>query len=319
MNKTISVVVPVYNVEQYLDQCIESIVEQTYSNLEIIIVNDGSTDCSGEKCDAWSEKDIRIKVVHQNNKGLSGARNTGIDLATGRYITFIDSDDYIEKNMIQYLYQLIVENAAQISVCQTSVVSESGEKIENDIQTVTHTIHGNRECMEQFFVSNSIDTVAWGKLYLTELFQNVRYTEKKYHEDVFTTYKLIAKCECIAVGDLCGYNYRWRAGGISKIAFAKKHLDSIEGATIRKEFIEKNYPDLTYLAEASIVYAANQCVLKYAKSNTNDKDIVEFLQKQYRKYEMSFLKGVNSRKAKIFSLSAYINLKVLIKIYRIFK
>ena len=317
MNDLISIVIPVYNVKEYLTQCFQSIVLQTYRNLEILIIDDGSSDGSKEICDIWEKKDKRIKVIHKKNGGLSDARNVGINNASGKYISFVDSDDYIALDMIEYLYNLLCNNDAQIAVCQKSNVSESGNEIENRKLKQDKLICGNNACMREFFINETINTVAWGKLYLLSIFKDIRYPIGKYHEDIFTTYKLIAKCEKIAVGKECKYYYRWRKNGISKGTFSKKHLDSIEGAILRKNFINSNYPELLIFAEANIIYASNQCIIKYIYSNENDKNIVSYIERQYKVYERSFLLGKSGLKAKIFSMAAYINLSLLIKIVRL--
>ncbi|MBR1540013.1 MAG: glycosyltransferase [Clostridia bacterium] len=120
----ISIIVPVYKVEKYLDKCINSIVSQTYKNLEVILVDDGSPDSCGKMCDEWTQKDTRIKVIHKENGGLSDARNFGLDCAKGKYIQFVDSDDYIEKDMIEFLYKNLKENNADISICSNYMVDE---------------------------------------------------------------------------------------------------------------------------------------------------------------------------------------------------
>ena len=317
MKDLISIVIPVYNVKEYLTECFQSIVLQTYQNLEILIIDDGSNDGSKEICDTWRKKDKRIKVIHKKNGGLSDARNVGINNASGKYISFVDSDDYIALDMIEYLYNLLCNNNAQIAVCQESNVFENGNVIENRKLKKDKLIHGNSACMREFFINETINTVAWGKLYLLSIFKDIRYPIGKYHEDIFTTYKLIAKCEKIAVGNECKYYYRWRNNGISKGSFSQKHLDSIEGSILRKNFIKSNYPELLLFAEANIIYASNQCTIKYIYSNENNKNVVSYIKRQYKAYERSFLLVKSGIRAKLFSMAAYINLSLLIKIVRL--
>ena len=219
--------------------------------------------------------------------------------------------------MIEYLYNLLCNNNAQIAVCQESNVSENGNVIENRKLKKDKLIHGNSACMREFFINETINTVAWGKLYLLSIFKDIRYPIGKYHEDIFTTYKLIAKCEKIAVGKECKYYYRWRNNGISKGSFSQKHLDSIEGSILRKNFIKSNYPELLLFAEANIIYASNQCTIKYIYSNENNKNVVSYIERQYKAYERSFLLGKSGIRAKFFSMAAYINLSLLIKIIRL--
>lgn len=318
-NTLISVVIPVYNVEKYLIECLDSIVQQTYKSLEIIIVDDGSTDGSSNICDLFAQKDERIRVVHKLNAGLSDARNVGIEIATGKYITFVDSDDYIELDMISYLYNLLRKENADMSVCQRKKVNENGDPIFDKLDITENLIKGNRNCMKEFFINPGLDTVAWGKLYLRSMFQDVRYPVGKYHEDVFTTHLLIAQCSNIAIGSEQKYCYRQRLSSISKSSFSIKHLETIEGNLERRDYIIRNYSELIRYANAGIIYSVNQCVVKLSNASCFDKKITKELQKYYRLYEVDFLRGNSSILAKIFSVFAYMNLSVLIKIMTFFK
>ena len=236
----VSVVVPVYNVENYIGYCIKSIINQSYKDLDIILIDDGSTDTSGQICDEWAKSDDRISVIHKTNGGLSDARNVGIDIATGEYITFIDSDDYILPTFIEYLYNLISKNNADISVCQLINVDESNSVISSGGEPLDKIVRGNSDCMKEYLSSASIDTVAWRKLYKKELFKpDIRYPVGKYHEDVWTTYKLIAQCKTIAIGSNALYAYRQRTGSIVNSSFSPKHLDSVYGAIERQKFIDR--------------------------------------------------------------------------------
>lgn len=312
-NKLITIVIPIYNVEKYLNHCIESVVNQTYTNLQIVLVDDGSTDLCPQICEEWKLKDSRIDVIHQKNGGLSVARNSGIDIAKGEFISFIDSDDFVDKDYIEYLYKLLEVTNADMSVCQRRSIDESGKVIETH-QINDKVIKGNSNCMLSFLRDNDIDTVAWAKLYRTLLFEKIRYPEGKYHEDVFTTYKLIAQSDRISVGGLAKYNYLIRKNSISNQCFLPKHLDSIEGKQIQQKFIEEHYPRLISYANKDIIYACNNVLLKMMNSNGNYLKYLLGIQKLYRKYEIDFLKGNSSMKAKAFSVFAYINSRILVKI-----
>ena len=311
----ITVVVPVYNVEQYLKECIESLCYQTYKNLEIILVDDGSTDQSGEICDSYQHTDSRIHVIHQKNGGLSDARNTGIEAASGKFITFVDSDDVCDPNMISYLYKLLCSHEADLSVCQRCLIDETSKSKEVRYQSIEDSIIlGNHACMKAFLTKPGIDTVAWGKLYKTKLFDSVRYPYGKYNEDVFTTYKVIAKCNCIAVGSKRLYRYRVRHASIMQSSFSEKHLDGIEGACVRADFIKTEYPYLSVYANAKIIYAVNQCALRIARDKklelSRRKRLTITLQKYYRSYEKDYLRGPGSIAAKLFSIVAFIDLRI---------
>lgn len=311
-NPLISIIIPVYNVEKYIKDCVNSILKQTYTNLEIILIDDGSTDTSGQICDDYACKDSRINVIHKANGGLSEARNVGIDIAKGEYITFIDSDDYVFPSFIEYLHDLISRNNADISVCQPINVDEYNKALSKGGEQIDKVVKGNYDCMEEYLSGNAIDTVAWRKLYKSDLFKSgVRYPIGKYHEDVWTTYKLIAQCNTISIGSKALYAYRQRTGSIVNSSFLPKHLDSVFGAIQRQDFIEENYPNLMYLSSIGIIYASNICVMKMAK--THEKNIgsyLSFLQPLYRKYLKTYLKANVKVVSKLFALFASCNLNV---------
>ena len=192
MKPLISVILPIYNVAQFLPRCIESVCSQTYDNLEIILVDDGSPDDCGDICDKYAEKDNRIVVVHKQNGGLSDARNKGAEIANGEYITFIDSDDYVTDTYVEYLYSLIEKYHTRMSLCTHTVVFEKGNNI----------IYGNGKdevltteiCLERMLYDDVINTSAWAKLYETEMVRKFPYPVGKLFEDIATTYKFFMEC-----------------------------------------------------------------------------------------------------------------------------
>lgn len=212
----ISVIVPVYQVEAYLERCIDSILKQTYQNLEIILVDDGSTDRCPEICDKYAKKDPRIKVIHKENGGLSSARNAGLDVAEGNLIAFIDSDDYIEAEMIEQLYCALSENQADMAVCSLRYVEENHSKSRTQpMRTVEY------ECMDQWSYwekvvgsDNSRFVVAWNKLYTKKLWEGLRYPVGRLNEDEFVLHDIISQCSKIVSVSYVGYNYVQRRGSI---------------------------------------------------------------------------------------------------------
>lgn len=324
MEDLISVVVPIYNVEKYLKKCIDSIVYQTYRNLEIILCDDGSTDSCSQICDKYAEMDSRVKVIHKKNGGLSDARNVGIESSTGKYILFIDSDDFIDENMIFYLYDALIKNQADMACCQRQEVDENGRKLKSNKEYNTFIVNENEECMRELLKNPQMDTVAWGKLYIRSMFKDVRYPVGKHHEDVFTTYKLIAQCQKIFVGEEKYYYYRIRTDSIMTSTFNKKHMDSIKGNEERARFVKQNYPKLQKFANAGILYAVNKCVVRLAQCGNLDEQLISMngvtteFQKYYRKYEFDYLHGSSGIKAKIFSIIAFINLPILMYIMKIY-
>ena len=189
-----SIIVPVYNVENQLYRCVDSLIHQTYADLEIILVDDGSTDSSGTMCDDLASKDSRIRVIHQSNRGLSGARNSGLDIMTGEYVFFVDSDDYIAKDTIEKLYMLLQRHNADIMACGFSHVFDGNEPEEAFTSNAPGVWNGH-DSIIQMMRTNNICTVAWNKLYRSTLWENIRFPEGRVHEDEATTYKLLYKAK----------------------------------------------------------------------------------------------------------------------------
>lgn len=223
----ISVIVPVYNVEKYVHRCIDSIINQTYKDIEIILVDDGSTDKSGEICDDYAKLDTRIKVIHKKNGGLSDARNIGIENSTGEYISFVDSDDYIHYDMIKCLYINIKEYKANISICGYEKTYCDNMKNIGAVELKDIQCLNNVEAIHLLFDENldSNFVVAWGKLYQRKLFKDIIYPINKIHEDEFTTYKLLYTSKKIVYDSTQLYYYYQRNDSIMNREFNEKRLD----------------------------------------------------------------------------------------------
>lgn len=308
MRYVVSVIVPIYNVEQYLTHCIKTILQQSYKNLEIILVDDGSPDNCGKMCDGFATKDNRIKVIHKQNGGLSDARNAGIDIATGNYITFIDSDDYVMPDMIESLMNIIDKENADIAQCNF-IRSENdfiGEQQHESSQSEKFTVYFD-DRMSAYLKDKKINTVAWGKIYKRSLFNGIKFPVGRLHEDVFTTYKLIHEAGSVAVTDYVGYVYRINENSITTSNFFPKKLDSVYGEIERAEFIKKNYPDLRKQAYSGIIWACNQCLLQMAKASYRGKNEDVFLQKLYRQYGKYYICDKVSFLGKIVVVLAIIN------------
>ena len=239
MDILISIIVPIYNVEKYLDKCIDSIINQTYTNLEIILVDDGSPDNCPRICDQWALKDQRIIVIHKPNGGLSDARNAGIDIAKGDYFFFLDSDDWIRKDAIQILYSLLNEKDADISCCGVELKDEEGMSISKWSDENCPTLMDSDQSMEQYLSKISIGSIAWNKLYKAELFEEIRYPVGRLHEDEFTTWKLIFKSHRIAYTPECLYYYVQRKGSIVNSGVSIKHFDELSAMEELWNYLEK--------------------------------------------------------------------------------
>ena len=234
----ISVVVPVYNVEQYLEKCINSILHQTYEHLEIILVDDGSPDNCGAICDSYSSLDQRIKVIHKRNGGLSDARNTGLDTASGELIAFIDSDDTIMPDMVENLYHRIETDRSDMAFCGYKQVSQNGA-ILSEVFLPDNVLTGFEALKVSYENQGVLFTIAWNKLYKKHLFHGIRFPVGKYHEDEFTTYKIIDRCVKISIVREALYVYFQRDNSIMQEAYSVKRLDGIE-ASYKRYIYYKN-------------------------------------------------------------------------------
>lgn len=235
MEHLVSVIVPIYNVEQYLVRCIDSICNQSYRNLEIILVDDGSPDGCDAICDAYAKKDSRIKVMHKANGGLSDARNAGLDVATGEYILLVDSDDWIHRQMIEILLKAAVQNSCELAICNFQYAYENCEYQDNDFDEKEilqkKQLIGRKQAQEIYFNNpnkRNVYTVAWNKLYHRRLFERIRYPKGKVHEDEYTTFKLLHEAEGICEIDVPMYYYFVREDSIMS-TFKPSRFDIFDG------------------------------------------------------------------------------------------
>lgn len=308
MSRLVSVIVPIYNVEQYLTHCINSILQQSYENLEIILVEDGSPDNSGRICDEFSTKDHRIIVIHKQNGGLSDARNAGIDIATGDYVTFVDSDDYIMPDMIESLVNILIKENIDIAQCAYKRCQcDCIDSIKQGLSRINEFTVYTESKMSAYLRNKIISTVSWGKIYKKSLFNEIRFPVGRLHEDVFTTYKLIHRADSVAVTNYIGYIYRINENSITTSKFSPQKLDSIYGKIECAEFIEKNYPDLSKQAYSEIIYACNQCLLQMAEYGFAGENEDTFLQRLYRQYGKYYICDKVSALGKVVTILAMVN------------
>ena len=224
----ISVIVPVYNVETYLDQCMESIVAQSYRHMEILVVDDGSTDSSGEKCDHWAERDQRIRVIHQPNGGLSAARNTALDVMQGELVMMVDSDDVLHPDAATILLNAIQRHQADLAVGGYTIVNED----ENPVWPTTndagksHT-YSQQEALMAIFYQNGLTHSAWARIYRASLFDDIRYPAGLLYEDLAIIYPLLKKCNKVVKIDQVVYGYRQRENSILE-HFSPKRADVLK-------------------------------------------------------------------------------------------
>lgn len=238
----ISFIVPIYNVEKYLKECVDSILSQTYRNFELILVDDGSPDGCPEMCDEYAKQDSRVVVIHKKNGGLSDARNAGLDIAKGEYIGFVDSDDYISPIMYETLINRILSDKSDLAICEYVRVSESGVKLSND--ELNHKMHNrcysSKEFIKELFIPYGISyVVTVNKLYRKDIFNELRFPAGKQHEDEFIIHRVIAQCNKISYVEDGLYYYRQREESIITRKFDARRLD-FGYALIDRYYFTKN-------------------------------------------------------------------------------
>lgn len=241
MNDLITIIVPVYNVKPYLRQCLDSIIGQTYNNLEILVVDAGSTDGSGLICDEYADRDDRIRVFHKENRDLSSARNMGLDHASGDWIGFVDSDDWILPGMFDAMYRAAKDGDAEISVCGLTFVwpDKTEDWTVRDEQPV---LNGNARIAEAFLGDDRLRTSACNKLYRKSDFENVRFPPERYYEDIPVVTELMLKAKRVALLDQCFYMYRQRDDSIIHTGTVEICIDRWTGHKERFDRYAERYP-----------------------------------------------------------------------------
>lgn len=250
--KLISVVVPVYKVEKYLDQCVQSIVNQTFKNLEIILVDDGSPDRCGAMCDAWALKDGRIKVIHQENGGAGLAKNVALDIAQGDYISLIDSDDYIEPHMYEHMFSLMTDGVdiVECGLLETElddVALDDGSRFESKVYTV-------EEAMKLHIADSLFRQTPPNKLYRRSTIRDVRFPVGNRIDDEFFTYRVIANARKLARTSCNMYAYRQRLGSVMHLSFSMPRLQAVDAKCQRLELLKEHFPNLVSPARVNLWY-----------------------------------------------------------------
>lgn len=243
--KKVSIVVPVYNVEKYLQYCIDSLVSQTYLNLEIILVDDASTDNCPAICDEAARKDGRIKVIHKNNGGAASARNAGLNIVTGDYVCFVDSDDYVENKYVQRLVNVLEQENADAAVCGFWYLYR--DHLEKKGLSGVYTVMNQTDYLQRFLTDWTCGLI-WNKIFRKETLEDVRFTEGHKIDDEFFTYKIIMNCKRVVLFEAPLYYYRMRATSVMSASSAYEErllLDKIEYTQERFENVTNRYPQLT--------------------------------------------------------------------------
>lgn len=240
----ISVIVPVYKVEPYLDKCISSIANQTYTNMEIILVDDGSPDNCPAMCDAWAEKDNRIRVLHQKNQGGGAARNAGLDFASGGLIAFVDSDDYIAPDMYAHLYELL-KAGADIAECSYVEVAGDDAVFACGYETRSYTA---QEAMAENIRDRVFRQLIWNKLYRRQMVDGIRFPTSKKIDDEFFTYRVLGNANTLIHSTKVCYAYRQQPESVMHSMPISKRIQAVEAKTQRHTYIKNHFPELTDLS-----------------------------------------------------------------------
>ena len=311
MDHKISIIVPVYNVEKYLKRCINSILNQTFKNFELILVNDGSTDNSLNICKNYKEKDGRIQLISQTNKGLSAARNTGLKYAKGKYVCFVDSDDFIEKEYLSLLLSNIEKYNSDIAMCEYYLTNEEGRKYSISRLNEPKDIHvlSGEKTFSYFYKEDYVpNVVAWNKIYLRSLFDNIKYDEGHYFEDELIAPFLFYKARRVSFLRVPLYNYVQRPGSIMNTPLTlKKVEDRILMSNQRMHFLYGRNKTLYRLA----VQQYKDWLVTVGDLDINN---INF-QSEYRKY--FGIRGNRSFKLWLKDIIGYVDLRSLYRMSKV--
>lgn len=279
-NPKVSVIVPVYNTEPYLKKCLDSVLGQSLCDMEIICVDDGSQDKSGEICEEYAGRDSRVKVIHQSNQGLSAARNTGIENASGDYIAFVDSDDWVHPNFLEVLYHLCADNMCLISQCGLQKVYEESDAVP-EYRCDSLIQYGKAVIHKRFEGNGWIHGVTWNKLYHHSIFSDIRFPVGKQHEDEFTTYRALWKAYLVAYTECGLYYYRQRKDSIMGKGFSEKSLHVVEAYEERAAFFREKDKWLYQKSLLTLYSGISRCRKKVIRHCPDRTDLLTLLNEKY--------------------------------------
>lgn len=313
MNPLISIIVPVYKVEIYLAKCIDSVLAQTYTNLEIILVNDGSPDNCGKICDEYAQKDKRIKVIHKKNGGLADARNVAIDVAAGEWIIFVDSDDYVESDYVETLYDLVKEYGCLVA-CSCFRYFYEDKTTKNLEEPYFEKVYDKWSALKSLFLQQDVHTGAWGKIYHKSLFETgIRYPFGLIYEDLPTTYLLMLKSETIAYCNKRTYNYLLRPTSLEGSGFnPKKSKSAVKIIQSIQSHFDELRPILVTVKSRLFSLASHVLLAMPDDYDGVDKD---FLLEYIRKNRVAIIFGSSVRfKARVMAATSFFGMKLCKKL-----
>lgn len=308
----VSIVVPVYNVENYVEECLRSIISQTYSRLEIIIVNDGSEDGSLKKCEKIAAVDSRIKIFSKKNGGLSSARNYGMKCMHGEFVSFVDSDDIIAVDMIETMVNMIVKFKSDIAVVGISPNIYDLKKKDNFIEKVCLP----EKAIKELLIDGEVVTSASGKLYKSELWNKIEFPEGRIFEDYATIYKVIDRANVISVSQNSKYYYRTNPNGITQSAFNKKKMDYFISTKEIREYVLENYPKYIDLLDSRTCRYAISFFRNAASSGFIDASVLEILIAEVRNNIIKYLKTKFSIFSKLYGICISISPPIAFLLFR---
>ena len=306
----VSVIIPIYNIEDYLSACLDSIVNQTYKNLEILAIDDGSTDDSNKIAKMYAAKDSRVTVLRKENGGLSEARNYGYSHCHGDYVAFIDGDDYVSKYYIETLIDAISSSRSDISTCKYKLAFTTDDKALEKKPSQGKTTLNKIEALRSLFYQKDVTTSAWGKLYKKELFNNIKYPKGKKYEDLATTYKVFAKAETVTICEAELLYYVQRETSIMGQAFKPERLEGLKFAEEAVEFVKRNYPELE-TAAVNRVFTEAIHIFEEIDARKHKKELNETWEviKKYRKIVKNDIESKKNMRA--YARVSYIGRKAL--------
>lgn len=291
MGEIISVIVPVYNVENFLDECIASILNQTYSYLEVILINDGSLDRSGEICNMWAAKDSRIRVIHQKNAGAGKARNVGLAVAKGKLIAFVDSDDYLASNMYESLQSLMDD---ETDIVECDYLSTTQNNIFDCVkeEKADITIYSTQEALKEHISDHYFRQLIWNKLYRREVIADIEFPVGKKIDDEFWTFRVLGNAKKLKRVSSKLYAYRQQEISVMHLLTINQRLQGIDAKCERCDYLSKYYPDVVSVGLQNLwescIYQG-QLVLHEAVESSQKKEIIKYLLSILKKYPIKYI------------------------------
>lgn len=314
MEPLVSVIVPIYNIEAYVGRCVDSLLEQTYRNLELFLVDDGSTDGSGPLCDRYAAQDARVRVLHKQNGGLSDARNAALDVAQGEYIVFVDGDDWVSPYYVEHLFLALQKAGTEVAISCFAETFEGQTAAAPVRELQGYEALRQTEWLERMLYQNGIECSAWGKLYSRKVLENLRYPVGKLYEDIPVTYAVLKRANGAAYIRNVDYYYFQRTDSIQNVAFNPRKLDGVTHCRAMMEDVQKNFPELGRAAECR--YLSTVCNILFQIRDKEHESERKQLWSEVLRCRADVVRDPNARKkARLAALLSYGGYGVLRRVY----